>query len=169
MHKEEQIVLENTYVIECVGPDGNLKWTETVKNLVTTEGLNDNLTQYLKGSSYSAAFYVGLTDGTPTVNAADTMASHAGWAEVVAYTEGARPTLTLGSVSGGSVNNSASKASYSVNANSTTIGGAFITTNNTKSGTTGVLYGVGAFSGGDKSADDGDTLNVTVTCTATAA
>jgi len=169
MHKEEQIVLENTYVIECVGPDGNLKWTETVKNLVTTEGLTDNLDKYLKGSAYTAAFYVGLTDGTPTVAAGDTMASHAGWVEVAAYTEGTRPALTLGSVSGGSVNNSASKASYSVNANSTTIGGAFITTNNTKSGTTGVLYGVGAFSGGDKSADDGDTLNVTVTCTATAA
>lgn len=163
------IELENVYTIECFDREGNLKWVEEVRNLVTTAGLNDNLDKYLKGSSYSAAFYVGLTDGTPTVNAADTMASHAGWAEVVAYTEGTRPALTLGAVSGGSVNNSASKASYAVNANATTIGGAFITTNNTKSGTTGVLYGVGAFSGGDKSADDGDTLNVTVTCTATAA
>lgn len=164
-----QIQLENIYEIECVGPDGKVKWVETIHNLVTTEGLTDNLDKYLKGSGYTAAFYVGLTSGTPSVAAGDTMASHGGWTEVVAYTEGTRPALTLGTVAAGSVNNSANKASYSVNANGTTIGGAFIATNSTKSGTTGVLYGVGAFTGGNKSADSGDTLNVTVTCTATAA
>lgn len=166
---QQAVALENVYRVECFDPAGNLKWVEEIRNLVTNEGLNDNLDKYLKGSAYTAAFYVGLTDGTPTVAAGDTMSSHAGWAEVVAYTEANRPGLTLGTVSGQSVDNSASKASFSVNANGTTIGGAFVVTNNTKSGTTGVLYGVGAFTGGDKSADNGDTLNVTVTCTAAAA
>ncbi|GAG46997.1 unnamed protein product, partial [marine sediment metagenome] len=36
----------------------------------------------------------GLTDGTPTPAAGDTMASHGGWTEVVAYDEGVRQTLT---------------------------------------------------------------------------
>ena len=164
---KEVITLENHYIVECIGPDGKLKWTDEFDNLVTNEGLNDNLDKYLKGSAYTAAFYVGLTDGTPTVNAADTMSSHAGWTEVTDYSESTREALVLGTVASQSVDNSASKASYSINATAT-VGGAFITTVNTKGGTTGTLYGVGAFSGGDKSVDNGDTLNVTVTCTAAA-
>ncbi len=169
MQQKEAISLENHYLIECSDKFGNLKWVEEIRNLITNVGLDDVLTNYLKGSAYTAAFYVGLTDSTPTAAAADTMASHAGWVEVTAYDEATREVLTLGTVSSQSVDNSASKASFTIDTNSTTIGGAFIVTNSTKGGSTGVLYGVGAFSGGDKSADDGDTLNVTVTCTAATA
>jgi len=166
--EKHTIQLENHYLIECYGPDGRLKWTEEIHNLITNVGLDDVLNQYLKGSAYTAAFYVGLTSGTPTVAATDTMGSHVGWTEVTAYTEAARPTLTLGAVSGQSVDNSASKATFSINATAT-VGGAFLVTDNTKGGTLGTLYGVGAFSGGDKSVANGDTLNVTVTCTAASA
>lgn len=167
--QNEVISLENHYLIECFDKNGKLKWVEEIHNLITNVGLDDVLDKYLKGSAYTAGFFVGLTDGTPTVAAGDTMSSHAGWAEVAAYSESVRQTLTLGSVSSQSVDNSASKASFSINADTTTIGGAFIVTNSTKGGTSGTLYGVGAFSGGDKSADNGDTLNVTVTCTAASA
>ncbi len=160
--------MSSHWEVECYGKDGVLKWTDGFDNLVVNAGLNDLLDKYLKGSSYTAAFYVGLTDGTPTVAAADTMSSHAGWAEVTAYDEANRQTLTLGSVSSQSVSNSASKAAFTISTNSTTIGGAFLTTSNTKGGTTGTLYGGGAFTAGDKSLDDGDTLNVTVTLTASA-
>lgn len=163
----EQVGLVNYYEVECLDKDGNVKWVENFRNLVVNTGLDDILDKRFKGSSFTASDFVGLTDGTPTVNAADTMASHTGWVEITAYTEGTRPALTLGAVSGQSVSNSASRASYSINA-STTIGGAFVTTNNTKGGTTGILYSVGAFSGGDKSVDNGDTLNVTVTLTSAA-
>lgn len=159
------IAVENYYEIECRGPDGNVKWIETITNLVTSEGLNDLLDKYLKGSTYTAAFYVGLTDGTPTTAAGDTMASHAGWADDATYSESVRQTLTLGTVSSQSVDNSASKAVFSINGTAT-IGGAFVTTSSTKSGTTGTLYGVGAFTGGNKGVTSGDTLNVTVTLTA---
>lgn len=163
------ITFHNTYVIECFSPDGNLKWVERITNIVVNVGLDDVLDKYFKGSTYTAAHYVGLTDGTPTVAAGDTMASHAGWVEVVAYTEANRPDLTLGTVASQSVDNSSNKATFSINANGTTVGGAFVTTNNTKSGTTGTLYGAAAFTGGDKSVDNGDTLNVTVTLTAATA
>lgn len=156
------------YHVEALDKDGKLKWEDDFFNLVVTAGLNDSLDKHLKGSAYTAAWYVGLTDGTPTPAAGDTMASHAGWTEVTAYTEGTREVLTLGSVSAGSVDNSASKASFSINANGTTIGGAFVTDTSTKGGATGILYGVGAFTAGDKTLDSGDTLNVTVTLTATA-
>lgn len=148
---------------------GVLKWEDENHNLVVNVGLDDVLDKYFKGSAYTAAFYVGLTDGTPTIAAGDTMASHAGWVEVTAYTEANRPALTLGTVSGQSVDNSASKASFNINADTTTIGGAFAVTDNTKGGSTGTLYGAAALSAGDKGLDNGDTLQVTVTLTAASA
>ena len=156
------------YDIECRDKFGNLKWIDEIDNLVVTAGLNDSLDKHLKGSTYTAAWYVGLTDGTPTVAAGDTMASHAGWTEVVAYDEAVRQALTLGSVAAGSVDNSASKAVFTCSTDATTIGGAFIASVSTKEGATGVLYGAGAFTGGDKTIGDGDTLTITVTCTAAA-
>lgn len=156
------------YKFECYDKDGNLKWVDEFDNLVVTEGLNDSLDKQFKASGYTAAWYVGLTGGTPTFAAGDTMASHAGWTEVTAYSQATRPALTLGTVSGGSVDNSASKAQFSINATATA-GGAFIVTSNTKGGTTGILYGGGAFSEGNRSLVNGDTLNVTVTLTASAA
>ena len=165
----KNIALTSIYKFECFDKDGNLKWEDENHNTVVNTGLDDALDKYFKGSAYTAAFYVGLTDGTPTVAAADTMASHAGWVEVTVYDEATRPALTLGSVASQSVDNSASKASFAINADTTTVGGAFVTTNNTKGGSTGTLYGAAALSAGDKSLDNGDTLQVTVTLTAASA
>jgi hypothetical protein len=156
---------ETHYLIECFDQDGNLKWMDEFDNLVTTAGLNDSLTKHFKGSAYTAAWYVGLTTGTPVFNAADTSASHAGWTESTAYSESVRQTLTLGTASAGSIDNSASKAVFSINATAT-VGGAFVADLSTKSGATGVLYGGGAFSGGNRSLLSGDSLSITITLTA---
>lgn len=153
------------YHVECIKPDGLVRWTADFHNLVTTVGLNDSLTQHLKGSGYTAAWYVGLVGSSPTFALADTMSSHSGWTEVTDYTEAVRQTLTLGTAANGSIDNSASKASFSINT-TVTIGGAFLNTVSTKGGTTGTLYGGGAFTGGNRAAQAGDTLNVTVTLTA---
>lgn len=160
--------LEDFFTIECIDKNGQLRWIETIENLVVTAGLNDILDKYFKGSTYTASHFVGLTAGTPTFAAGDTMASHSGWTESTVYSEATRPAYTPGTVSGGSVDNSASKASFSINAGGT-VGGAFIVTNSTKGGTTGTLYGGGAFTGGDRAVVSGDTINVTVTATAAAA
>ena len=165
---KETIALENVYQIECYGPDGRLKWVDEIHNLVTDVGLNDMLDKYLKGAAYTAAWYVGLTGASPVAAAADTMASDAGWTDVTAYSNATRPALTLGTVAAKCVDNSASKAVFNINA-SATLGGAFVVNNSTKGGTTGTLYGIGAFVGGDKTMGNGDTLNVTVTLTAASA
>ncbi len=165
---EQTIQRKTHYLIECFDADGNLKWREDFGNLVVNAGLDDSLDKHLKGAAYTAAWYVGLTTGSPTFAAADTMASHAGWTESTIYSEAVRQTLTLGTVSGQSVDNSAVEASVSVNG-SGTVGGAFVATDNTKSGSSGTLYGGGAFSGGNRSVANGDTLNVTITFTAAAA
>lgn len=156
------------YKFEAFDPQGNPKWVEEFDNLVVTAGLNDALTQQFKASGYTAAWYTGLSGSSPTFAAGDTMASHGGWTEVTAYSESTRPALTLGTVAAGSVDNSASKATFTINANGTVIGGAFVVTNSTKGGSTGTLYGGGAFSAGNKTLDNGDTLAVTITLTASA-
>lgn len=156
------------YVVEAHDAEGNLLWREEVPNLVTTAGLNDSLDKHFKAAGYTAAWYVGLTDGTPTFAAGDTASSHAGWTEVTAYDEAARQALTLGTVSGGSVDNSASKAVFTISANTTVIGGAFVISVSTKGGSTGVLYGGAAFSA-DRTLNDNDTLTVTTTLTAASA
>jgi hypothetical protein len=145
-----------------------LKWRDDIDNIYVNTGLNDVLDKFWKGSAYTAVHYVGLTDGTPTVVAGDTSASHAGWVEVLAYGDSGetRPVLTLGSVASQSVDNSGSKAVFDINANGTTVGGAFLSTNQVMGGTLGTLIAAGAFTGGDKTLDNGDTLNVTVTLTA---
>ena len=165
--------LHTHYCVAAHGPQGNLLWTDEFDNIVVTAGLNDSLDKHFKGSNYTAAWYVGLLSATPTVDPTDTMASHAGWTEVAAYDELVRQTLTLGAVAGGSVSNTAAKAVFTISTNGTDMGGAFISDGSAKatdSGyNTGVLYGAGAFTAGNKSLDDGDTLTVTITLTATAA
>lgn len=155
----------NTYEIVCLRRDGSVKWRESIENLMTDEGLDHVLSNYWKGAAYTAAFYVGLISGTPTVAGADTMSSHSGWTEVVPYSQATRPALSLGTVSGGVVGNGAVPATYGINATAT-VGGAFIATNDTKSGTTGTLVAAGAFSGGNKAVESGETLDVVVTLTA---
>jgi hypothetical protein len=59
------------------------------------------------------------------------------------------------------ITNSSSVAVFSMNG-TTVVGGAFLTSDNTKGGTTGILFSAGDFqSPGDRSVVDGDTLNVT--------
>jgi len=161
--------LSTHYKMEAFASDGTPKWVEEFDNLVVNAGLDDSLDKHLKGAAYTAAWYVGLTDGTPTPAAADDQAAHAGWVEVVAYDEAVRQTLTLGAVAGQSVDNVGNEATFTISANNTVVGGAFISTTDTRGGTVDTLYGVGAFTAADKTLDDDDTIAITVTCTAAAA
>lgn len=141
------------------------RWRSEFTNLVVTAGLNKYLDSTLKTGVSSPTWYVGLK-GTGTVVAGDTMSSHSGWSEIVPYSDATRPAWTPGTVSAGSVDNSASKAVFNCNATAT-VYGAFLVNNSTKSGTSGDLLGAGDFSG-TKSVGSGDTLSVTVTCSMTA-
>lgn len=151
------------FEVECFGPDGQLKWQDSFENLVVTEGLEYILGILLKGETPSDPWYIGLTDGTPTVDAGDSLTgTHAGWTEVTAYSESTRQEFVDGAISTNEVDNSASKASFSINSDATTIGGAFLADDSTQ-GANGTLLCVGAFTGGDKTADNGDTLTVQYT------
>lgn len=164
--------IKNTYRFEARDAQGRLKWVEEVENLTVTQGLNDLLSKYFKGSSYTAAWFVGLINNASfsALAAGDTAAQIGGsngWIEATAYSESVRQTLTLGSASAGSIDNSASKAVFSING-TITINGAFVVSSSTKTGTSGVLYGEASF-GSARSLLSGDTLTITVTLTAATA
>ncbi len=156
---------QGRYVARCYGADGELKWEDTFDNLVVAAGLNYCLDTFFAGSAYTAAWYMGLVDGatTPTIAAADTMGSHAGWTENQAYTATARPAVSWGAASGGT-KSLASAVAFTANA-AATIAGCFIATDPTKGGTTGTLFSAGAFSGGNKVLASGDTVNVSYSIT----
>lgn len=147
------------YHFECVGDDGEVKWTDSFENLVTTVGKNDLIDKYFKGSAYTAAWYLGLK-GTGTAVVGDTLASHGAWSEVNPYA-GNRPAITFGTTSAGS--NTATAVSFACTG-SATVAGGFISSVNT--GTSGILYSAGDFSA-SRAVVNGDTLNVTVTVTIT--
>lgn len=135
-------------------------WRDHYLNLMVTVGKNDNLDKWLAGSAYTAAWYIGLISSTgwSAVAAGDTMASHAGWTEFVGYSNATRPTTAWSAGSGGSKSLSAGLV-YNINA-AGTVKGSFLTSNNAKSGTTGILGTAGLFTGGDQPVVDTNTLTV---------
>lgn len=161
----EAMAPHGTYVVECVGADGAVKWRDSIENLLTTLGKHDLLDKYLAGSAYTAAFYLGLISsvGFSAIAAADTMASHAGWTEAgvanaPTYSQATRPAAVWAAAAAGAKALSTPLA-YSITS-AGTIKGAFLTTVSTKDGTTGLLFSAGTFSGGDKVVANTDTLNV---------
>ncbi len=160
--KDVSLELKNIWKVTCLDSDGNVKWEEVKKNLITTEGLNHILDTQFHASTQNTAWYIGLKEaGTPA--AGDTMASHASWAENTDYS-GDRKEWTEGAASSGSMTN-ASSVDFSISGTAT-IAGAFLNTAST--GTAGTLYGVVDFASA-RSVISGDTLQVTVTVTAASA
>lgn len=152
------------FYFKCYDKDGNLKWEDHIHNLVVNEGLRDMNTKYFSGTTYTAAWYLGLITGpaaSTTIAAGDTLASHIGWTENTSYS-GNRKAVTFGTptlADPSVVSNSASPAQFSITGTAT-IAGAFLASVNT--GTSGILFSASDFqSPGDRSVVNGDTLNVT--------
>lgn len=89
-------------------------------NLITTEGRNYLLSAGLAAGTQKTTWYVGLMADNHTPAAGDTYATP-GFTEVTDY-DGNRPTWTPGSVSAGSVSNTASKAVFTFTAGDTLYG-----------------------------------------------
>ena len=164
----ETALATGKYVVECFDKDGNLKWVAESKNLVVNVGLQYMAGVALTSTAQITSWYIGLYGAAASNNpaATDTMSSHIGWTENTTYSESTRPAATFAAATNANpsvVTNSASKAAFTING-TTTIGGAFLTSNNTKGGTTGTLFSAADFSApGDRSVVSGDILNVTYT------
>lgn len=159
-----------TFIFEAYDKDGNLKWRDEAKNLTTNVGRQDMNTKYFTGTSYTAAWYIGLVNNSPTpsYNVTDTMASHAGWVETTDYSGTDRATADFGtatsadpSVIANTVASGGTVAVFNITG-TVTIDGAFLTATQDNSTNTGILFSVAAFEApGDRSVVNGDTLNVT--------
>lgn len=116
------------------------------------------------GTTVSGAAYA--TEAVP----ADTLASHINsWSDTAPYSNATRPAWTRnGAASAGAMSNSSSKASFTINTTGRAFG-AFLVTDNTKSGTAGSLYGVGIdVTNGSRAVQNGDSLNVQIDLSVTA-
>ncbi len=147
---------------------GGLKWADSWQNLVVNEGLDHLLDVTLSGGSQDTSWFVGLLAASPSPLASWT-ATEIASNDFVAYDESTLQAWTDGGVSSQSVSNSGSPATFTCSTNGSSIGGAFLIGTNAKATPAGTLYAAGAFSGGNKSLDDGDTLDVTASFTMAAA
>lgn len=169
---DDCVKLGGVFKVECFGPDGQKKWEDTFHNLVVNEGLQDLNNKYFNGVTYSAAWYLGLITGPgsgTTYIAGDTLATHAGWTEFTNYS-GNRKAVTFGTptlADPSVISNSASPSSFTITGGGGTVAGAFLT--NVDTGTSGILFSEGDFTGGDKVVSTNDTVNVTYTFNADAA
>lgn len=170
---KDNVRFGGVFHVQCFDKDGNLKWETTEHNLVVNEGLQDLNTKYFKGSSYSAAWYLGLITGpaaSTTYAAGDNLTTHAGWTEFTNYS-GNRKAVTFGTATTADpsvISNSASPSQFTITGAGGTVAGAFLCT--VASGASGILFSESDFqSPGDRSVVAGDIINVTYTFNADAA
>lgn len=163
---DDGLVAHGHIRVECVR-DGKVIWVEEGPNLIVTTGRNKLLDETLEGSGYTAAWYMGLIDnaGFSAIAAADTMASHAGWAEADEYDEATREAISFGAASAGT---KATDADCSFTMNATiTINGVFIAASGTKNESASVLFAAKSFSAA-RACVDNDVLNVSYSVSLTA-
>lgn len=155
------------FYVECIGPDGQLRWSDYAKNGVANAGLDDLLNKYFRNGTTASAWYLGLIDnaGYTALAAADTISSHAGWTEATYYSNSNRPTWGPAASSGQSIVNGTT-SDFNINANTKAVKGLFTCTDNTVGGTAGLLFSTAAFSGGVQNCNSGDTLKCTYTMSA---
>lgn len=126
--------------------NGKLIGRDIASNIVTTEGLNHILSTVVAGGSAVSPWYIALFEGNYTPVAGLTAATFTASAtECTAYDEAARVAYVEGTPSGGVIDNSASRAVFTMNATKTIYGGALLSVS-TKSSTSGTLLAAARFS-----------------------
>lgn len=172
----EVVGMFDYFHVTCRDRDGNIKWKDTIKNLVTAQGLGYVMQTCFTGQDAAETnWYVGLKNtGAPDNDdtAAELPGTTMNWTEYETYDEATRPALTLNNTTGTTtVQTAANAEAFTIDTPGSDVYGVFVVAGgNVKGANTSatILYGVGDFSGGAKTGlEDGDTLNVTVTLSAT--
>lgn len=158
---EKSRLLRGKFAIEHIRNGEVLNCIEMPNGIVDV-GLNHILdTEFVSGAQITT-WYIGLVDNAAfsAFADADTMASHTGWAESSAYSDGTRPEWGPDAADSRAVSNTTT-ADFNID-DTATIKGLFVTSNNTKGGSTGTLWSTAAF-GSTVNVADGDVLKVTYT------
>ena len=172
----EEVSPGGYYTAECYDKDGNLKWSDYIKNVVTDTGREHMLGVQFKSVTQITAWYIGLissvkgSNNYAAVANTDSQAAHSNWAQCNSNNA---PNFSQTSLRQITFATAATKAIASSNAtvfsisSNGTVKGAFLSSNPNKSNDTGALtgflYSAGTFTGGDKVVQNGDTLNVSYT------
>ena len=132
---ENKIGVRGQYILELHNPDGS-RYEAVLDNMVTNVGINLMLGNTFKESTAGDDWFLGLINnsGFTALNAADTLASHAGWSELTAYS-GDRKAWGQGTVSNRELLNG-TPVEFTINS-SVEIKGVFLA--NVASGTSGTL------------------------------
>ena len=173
--KPSKLCIGGYFEAQCFDKHGNLKWEDYAKNIVPDAALTVFLDILYRAQTPASALYMGLVDnsGFTAFAAGDTMAvsGHTGWTEIAAgtgYTTTGtnRLTWTPASAASKSISNS-STVNFPM-LGSYTVKGAFLTNLQSSTGASPTYYiaAEAAFSGGNQTVNNGDTLKVTYTVNA---
>lgn len=155
------------YEVEVIR-DGVVIDRSIEKNLIPQQGLDHILDVVCKGGVQISTWYVSIYEGDYTPISTNTAANFPGLAtESSAYAETVRQTWVEGAVTAGAVDNSASKAEFTMNA-AKTIYGCALVSNSSKGATAGILLSAVRF-GTPKALVSGDILRVTAPVSLTGA
>ncbi len=135
--------LITTYIVDCYGEDGFLKWSESTPNIVVNEGVD-----YLFNSAFlngeTTKWYAGLVkqgNGLPE----DTMDNHS-FIEYLGWVNVKRPLLTFEEHNPRTAEENIKSRPVTFTMGTTdSISGAFMTTSEVKDDYSGQLYGVTEF------------------------
>ena len=166
---DDRLTILGYYTVQCIGEDGEEKWTDIAWNVVTTEGKNAMLDKFLGLGAAYAAIAMGLH--TTVGNAASTYATPAPQVESVVYSNATRGVPSFSAASAGAKATSAAVA-FTINGSATITGcfmalGAAGVTTKSDTAASAILLSSGTFSAGSRAVISGDTLNVTYTLTLT--
>lgn len=164
--QDAPIQVSGIFHVKHFDVDGTLLDEFDVHNAPVTVGLNYLLDGGFRNQSIITTWYCGLIDNAAftAVAAADTMSSHTGWAELQAYSQGNRVTWSPATASAGVIQNS-SAMTFTINADNS-VRGIFITSDNTKGGTSGTLWSTAVEASG-RAVTNGQTFQVVYQLTLT--
>jgi hypothetical protein len=140
--REAGCKLKGEFRYRIVNPDGTVEYDWAVcPNGAATVGLNSLLDVGFRAQTQITAWYISLINasGYSAVSSADTMSSHAGWTEYTSYTETNRQQWSPAAAASGSITNT-TVVTFTNGGSAGSIQGMFLTSSNTKGGTTGTLY-----------------------------
>lgn len=163
-HGKHRLSLKGKFVLEHFRKGEKIAEYD-IFNGITNEGLNEILDVMFHGSAATATWYIGLIDesGYTGVAAGDVMNSHAGWTELQAYDEATRVAWDEAAAASQAIASSTS-SDFTMNATET-VKGIFVTSVNTKGGTTGILWST-ALNASDINVVDDDVLKISYTVNA---
>jgi hypothetical protein len=176
----ETVGIEGVYKVECRDKDGNLKWEDSISNLVVAVGKELLLDTLLKGVSYSVTGpFLGLTSASLSPAATDVIGTIVPSSEFTNYTVGGSAVrgtavfasaTSTGSTPTNVTTSTAAAITYTITGAGGTVYGCFLVTgtgaSSAQGNTGGTLYSVGNFATA-KITTAGDTVSVTYSATAT--